>query len=217
MEDPIVVTSFIILLPLIPAGCIYWLLTPKQLRGAPSDNATGNVKTSLGPMILGIKFNVLGSTAVYLVVLLITFGIYDVVGMQKLQGDAQKQQALKDDAAWLVELPVGATMRDPQDPQKLKTVPLDPTTQSQLQVALQPNYEMYGDTILFWVTPHNKRFPKVIISLPNISSTPPVDLNDPAVIDYDYANHEMVGIGKQWIQIQKPYDASVAVKPTTIQ
>ncbi|WP_321945347.1 hypothetical protein [Paraburkholderia sp. J10-1] len=220
MESAYLVTAFIILLPLIPAACTYWLLTPNvkydsggNIGAVTVDRAQGDIRTSLGPTVFGIKFNVVGSTAFYIVVLIITFCVYTAVEMQAQNLFDRQQSAIKDGTAWLVELPVAAVTRDSSDSQRQTLVPIDANMQSQLQIAVQPSYLMYGDSIQFWVIPTNKRFPKVTISLPNVSSTPPIDLNDTHLVKYDYSTHTMEGIGKQWLQIQKPYDPKQASAP----
>ncbi|WP_157652291.1 hypothetical protein [Burkholderia ubonensis] len=214
MESAYLETAFIILLPLIPAACIYWLLTPKaknasneSITNENHNAATGEVKTNLGPTILGIKFNVVGSTAFYLVLLLITFGVH---------ASTVIQNRINGSTAWLVEIPVGALIRDPNDSQKQTPIPIDASIQSQLQVSTQPSYLMFGDVIQFWVIPSNNRFPKVTISLPNMSSTPPLDLNDTRQVTRDDTIHKIELIGKQWLQIQRPYDPIQANKAQSI-
>ena len=211
MESPFLATGFIILLPLLPAACIYWLLTSEAERKSKyrNQNAAGNAKATIGPTVFGITFNIVGSTAVYIVVLIFAFSIFFVV-------NNQRQQAFSDNTPWLVELPIGAVTRDPTDPTKPKPVVMDMVTQNQLQIELQPNYQILGGSIMFWVMSENQKFPRIRIVLPNVSATPFLDLNDVDMVTQYPSLHRLTGIGKQWIRLQAPYDASSAATPKLI-
>lgn len=211
-QTPLVVTTFILLVPLIPAACVYLLLTSKaekELRDPQIGTAAGDIKTSFGPAVFGMKFNVVGSAAFYIVVLVLALVIFVTL-------DIQRQRALADNTPWLVELPLGVIKRDPENPTKIKSGTIDMETQNQLQLVTQPSYRISGESITFWVLAENEKFPRVTISLPNVSSTPPLDLNDITKVKPDFTRHHLTGLGRQWIQLQAPYDPSNAATPKLI-
>ncbi|SAK97725.1 hypothetical protein AWB79_07508 [Caballeronia hypogeia] len=201
-------TAYIVLLPLLPAACIYWLLTPKAERGSNGNNAQGTANTNLGPTVFGIKFNVVGSTAFYFVLLLATAGIYAVV-------DTRQQSAFAEGTAWRVELPVSGSMIDATTKKPVE-VALDDVSKSQLQVEIKPDYQFYGRKINFWVIRQQDRFPTIRLSIPYVSKTPELDLNDHQKVSINSEKRIITGVGTQWVLLRDPYTSNAATAPSPI-
>lgn len=191
---PLLITSAMLLLPLIPAGIIYLLLTPGDAKNL--NKAKGEYQgqfLSLGK--IRVEFNVFGSTATYALVLLAAYYMHSDMESQKIQ-----ILSMQDQQAWLVEVPV-----------RLKDVngtPLQANNEEmqQVMVTLEPgNIEASASTLQFWVVPDKGRFPTANFSMPGARNRVTLDLNNKKIITHKYASRKMEGIVPVWLDFGEAY------------
>lgn len=191
---PLLITSAILLLPLVPAGIIYLLLTPQSMKN--KNEAKGEYEgqfLKLGKIRL--EFNVFGSTATYIILLSAAYYMHAEMDLQKIQ-----RLSMQDQQAWLVEIPV-----------KLKdstNKPLEANNQEmqQVVVTLEPgNIEASASTLQFWVVPDKGRFPTANFSMQGATNRVTIDLNNPNQISHNYGNKKIEGIIPVWLEIGEIY------------
>jgi hypothetical protein len=202
ISTPLVVVTVLMLLPLIPAVIIYYLLTPKRDRsGGRSASARGDGKVGG----FRLQFNVLGSSATYVVLLAAASAMYSKLSADELAKIESQERSIaksmEDRQAWLVELPV--LFKNPSN----KPIPTAPHQMQQLSVVLEPALTLASaTTIQFWVIANNGRFPSATFAAPGQSTIPSVvDLNDRERIAHDYVAHKMSGLGPVWVELGDTY------------
>lgn len=192
---PLLITSAMLLLPLIPASIIYLLLTPSDKK--EKNEARGEYEgrfLNLGK--IRIEFNVFGSTATYVLVIFAAYFMHNDMELQKLQ-----RLSLEDQQAWLVEVPV-----------KLKNIDGDPLQANngemqQIMIMLEPgNVEASASTLQFWVVPNKGRFPTVNFSMPGARSPVTIDLNNQNMVGHNYGTRKMNRIVPVWLEIGAAYE-----------
>lgn len=106
--EPLVMTATLLLLPLVPAIILYYLLSPKAGGVAAKEgDAGGEVESgTLGPWRVRLRFNVVGSTATYVILLVAATWIHRDAESMRLQAARLQAEALQDQQAWIVEVPV---------------------------------------------------------------------------------------------------------------
>lgn len=215
---PLLITAMLLLIPLVPAAVLYKVLTPKTRSArnapaqqeAPSDHAEGEF--DLGGMLPGktkLKFNVVGSTATYVVLLIVSIFTH-----MRLSDLADKEadrieQSMKDNQAWIVETPIG--LKDASN----RALPVEGGEMNQVRIELEPALTLASaNSITFRVITSNGRFPTARFNLPGIGLRPVVlDLNDSAKVRRDHKTRRITGIQPVWIVLGQPY-APGASSPT---
>jgi hypothetical protein len=195
---PLFVTASLLLAPLVPAAVLYLVLSPRRGRGAGAGN-TASGEAEAGRM--KFRFNVVGSTATYVILLAAATWIYRDSESMRLQEAAQRAEALKDQQAWLVEVPV--LLRSPTG----EVIAANMGEMQQVRVELEPSLTLASsNAVQFWVIPNNGRFPTARLSLSALSTRPEIlDLNDARRIRHDYAVRKMSGIAPVWLEIGRSY------------
>jgi hypothetical protein len=199
---PFLVTAGLLLLPLAPAAFLYKVLTPKRrpANGKP-DTASGNA--GIGYMTLGgirLKFNVVGSSATYITLLVVAWAIYErteaVAAKERLEEIKVMQAALADQQAWQVRVPV--MLRD----QDRNMLPANNGELQAVKVELEPAVTTADATMIqFWVVPNNRRFPSARFNLTQGGKEPVVlDLNNDEVVEHNYDTRVMESINPVWIE-----------------
>lgn len=190
------ITAALLLLPLAPATVLYRWLSSKRGASATSDEAEGKMTLPgwLGGMQL--QFNVVGSSATYVVLLVFSFLVYDRAETQQV-----KREALRERRAWLVEVPVGLTDADDQH------IPAENRELQQVRIDLEPRFSTAtANDISFWVVPQNGKFPSARFVYPKVGlSAEVLNLNDETVVEYDYATRKITGIDPVWLPVGEVY------------
>jgi hypothetical protein len=192
---PLIITTAIFLLPLIPSGIIYLLLTPRSL--GRNDEARGEYEgqfLNLGK--IKIQFNIFGSSATYVVLLFSAYFIHNDMESDKIQ-----QLSMKDQQAWLVKVPVN--LKDAYDE------PLQANNQEmqQVMVTLEPgNIDASAISLQFWVVPDKGIFPTANFSMPGARSRETLDLNSTNKISYNHDSRTMESIVPIWFEIGDAYE-----------
>jgi cell division protein FtsI/penicillin-binding protein 2 len=214
---PILIVSALLLLPLIPAAILYLLLSPKRSRD--TGRATGEIGTIAG---IRVQFNVVGSTATYVVLLIAATYIYLTLSQEdtqrrlseedtqrRLSEEATQRDAMRDQQAWLVEVPV---MLENANNQQLTA---NNGELQQVRVELEPALTTASaNTLQFWVVPNKGRFPTARFSITNLGVRAEVlDLNGETSIERDSAARKMEAADPVWLELGTAYAASGAVSP----
>jgi hypothetical protein len=222
---PFMVTAGLLLLPLAPAAFLYKVLTPRRRTGTgPRDNASGTA--GVGSMSLGglrLKFNVVGSSATYVVLLVVAWLIYERVqaetATERLEQTKVFEASMLNQQAWLVKVPV--MLRDHAN----NVLPANRGELQAVKVELEPAVTTAdAKMIQFWVVPNNRRFPSARFNL-TLGGLQPVvlDLNDDQSVLHDYTTRTMQGINPVWIEVggiapySKPIAANAPVDPVPPQ
>lgn len=197
-ENPLIVTSILLLLPLAPATIIYFLLSPPNRDGQNNnDEAKGSYEGQF--MKLGklkVEFSVFGSSATYIILLCAAYFIHS-----ETESEKTKRLSVQDQQAWLVEIPVGLTdLRE-------RPMPANNGEMQQVRVELEPSLtEASANSLQFWVVPNNGRFPTARFSIPQLSVRAElIDLNDSSFVQHDYSAKRMLGIQPVWIKTGPAY------------
>lgn len=192
---PLLITSAMLLLPLIPASIIYLLLTPSKEKN--KNEAKGEYEGqffNLGK--IRVEFNIFGSTATYVLVIFFAYFMHNDMELQKI-----KRLSLKDQQAWLVEIPVGL-----KDSNK-KPIQANNEEMQQVMITLEPgNIEASAKTLQFWVVPDKGKFPTVNFSMPGARSRVTRDLNDQNLTIHDHGSRKMQGVVPVWFETGVAYE-----------
>lgn len=191
---PLIITTVILLLPLVPAGIIYKLLTPRHMKN--KNEAKGEYEGKL--LSIGkvkVEFNVFGSTATYALVLFAAYYMHNDMENQKTQ-----RLSMQDQQAWLVEVPV--KLKDSnQQPLKASNGEMQ-----QVMVTLEPgNIDASASALQFWIVPNKGKFPTANFSMPGARNRENLDLNDPNIISHNHAARKMESIVPIWLEIGDAY------------
>lgn len=195
---PLLVTASLLLVPLLPAAVLYLLLTPRRGRdGGGANAASGEAQAGQ----LKLRFNVVGSTATYVILLAAATWIYRDGEATRLQEARLRAQAVAEQQAWRVDVPV--LLRSPAG----AVIPANQGEMQQVRVELEPSLTIASSNELqFWVIPNEGKFPTARISLSPLSTRPEIlDLNDTRRIRHDYASRRMSGIAPVWLEIGRSY------------
>ncbi|HEX5684801.1 MAG TPA: hypothetical protein VFY73_12310 [Ideonella sp.] len=195
---PLLVAACLLLVPLMPAAVLYLILTPRRGRGAGDANvASGEAEAGR----LKFRFNVVGSTATYVILLGAATWIYRDSEAMRLEEARQRADAIREQQAWLVEVPV--YLRSPGG----EVIPANMGEMQQVRVELEPSLTLASsNAVQFWVIPNNGKFPTARLSLSPLSTRPEIlDLNDMRRIQHDYAGRKMSGIAPVWLEIGRRY------------
>jgi hypothetical protein len=203
---PLLVTAVLLLVPLVPAAILYLLLTPKARPGGRQrvdNSAAGRMESGrIGPWQLKLQFNVVGSTATYVVLLALSFMIYNGTEDRRLESSRLQAAAMRNQQAWLVEVPVN--LKGPDG----SAIAADTGQLQQVRVELEPNLTMAtSNSLQFWVIPNNDRFPTARLTIPSSIKPSILDLNDARRVDRQYDAHKLNGIEPVWLQLGQPYAA----------
>jgi hypothetical protein len=206
--EPLLVTAALLLLPLVPAAILYYMLTPKRGRGEVQAGSAGGELES-GTIDLWrfkLRFNVVGSTATYVVLLVAATWIFRDADATRLKTAALRAEALRDQQAWIVEVPVNLKG------QQGEVIPANEGQMQQVRVELEPSLTLASSNSLqFWVVPNNGRFPTARFSLGALSLRPTIlDLNDERRIEKDHLAKRLIGIEPVWLELGSPYGAPAA-------
>lgn len=199
----LLVVAALLLIPLGPAAILYLVLTPKNSQG--EQKAEGEV--GAGDVTIGgfrVHFNVVGSTATYVVLLAVASYIYSDV-----LKDAEKRDSIRDLQAWLVEVPVGLKNSAGQP------LPANNGELQQVRVELEPALtRATANLVQFWVVPNNGKFPSARFSITNIGVNAQVlDLNDSSRVEHEYTGHKMTGIAPVWMELGSAYADTLHAPP----
>ncbi|MBV1891855.1 MAG: hypothetical protein KUG60_00965 [Gammaproteobacteria bacterium] len=216
MKDPVLITAALLIFPLIPSAVIYLILTPSKTEGVPTENhAQGKYDgqvLKLGKVSL--EFNVFGSSATYIVLLCASFFMHGnieekelsklarMAEVEKVKGEQETRRlALKNNQAWLVELPV--RLEDKSG------TPIEANNgeMKQVRVELLPSSTTaHSNKIKFWVVAQDGGFPDARLSIPGMSlRAQNHSLNDIKIIDHDHEQRKMTGIEPVWITVGDVY------------
>ena len=112
-----------------------------------------------------------------------------------------RRLALKNNQAWLVELPVRLEDRFGEP------VPANNGEMKQVRVELLPSSTTaHSNKIKFWIVDQNESFPDVRLSIPGMSLRAQVhNLNDIKIIDHDHKLRKMKGIEPVWLSVGSVY------------
>lgn len=191
---PLVITSAMLLLPLIPASIIYLLLTPSN--GKNKNEAKGEYEGKFFKLgKVRIEFNVFGSTATYVIVIFSAYFMHNDMESQKIQ-----RLSLMDQQAWFVEIPL--KLQDSDE------IPLKATYEEmkQVMVTLEPgNLEPTASTLQFWVVPDKGKFPTANFTMPGAMNPVRLDLNDQNKISHNHGARKLEGIVPVWLEIGVAY------------
>lgn len=191
---PLLIISTIILLPLIPAGIIYLLLTPQSMEN--KDEAEGEYEGQFFKLgKVRVEFKVFGSTATYVLILFSAYYMHNDMEIQKIQ-----RQSMQDQQAWLVEVPV--KLKDSNQ------TPLEANNEEmqQVMVTLEPgNIDASANSLQFWVVPDKGRFPTANFSMLGARNRVTLDLNDPNRISYNHGTRKMESIVPVWLELGAVY------------
>ena len=205
---PLLVVSVLLLVPLVPAAILYKVLTPASSRTGKGGSTAGGAFDggNLGLPGMRLKFNVVGSTATYIVLLAISIFVY-----MRLDETATAREAMKDDAVWRINVPVRLRSVDG------KTVPAANGELQMVQVVLEPaSTQADAKQLSLRVWPESARFPTVRLSIPSVGTSPAlVDLNDSTMFVRDYRTRELKGVRPIWITVGNPYSAAPSAPPVT--
>ena len=192
---PLLITAFLLLIPLVPAAILYVVLSPKRSRGE-GDSARGELVSPLSFGKFKLQFRLFGATATYGVLLLATFLLH-----QRIEGQFEREESLKEQSAWLVEIPIGLTM---------DSRPMDAKNgeMQQVRVDLEPAFNRStANTVHFWVVPNGGSFPTARLSLAALSqSAVVVDLNDRKLMRHELGSRRIVSVEPVKLPISKPYN-----------
>ena len=208
--NDLLVIAALLLIPLIPAAVLYKALTPRRGAGTTgsSEPEEGRARGTFSTDGLwfgkaNLTFNVVGSTATYVVLLAVAVLTYmHLLGLADKQAD-RIAQSMKDNQAWIVRVPVN--LQDPAG----DVLPTDGQEIPQVRVEVQPALtSASANTITFRVLTTDGKFPTARFNLPDIGLNPVVlDLNDANKVRLDYTSHMITGIEPVWIVVAKAYGA----------
>ena len=200
--QPLLVTAALLLLPLVPAAILYFMLTPKRGDNADSGSAGGELESgTIDLWRFKFRFNVVGSTATYVVLLVAATWIYHELREAELQANS-----LRDRQAWVVEVPLN--LKGPTG----AAIMADQGQMQQVRVELEPSPTVaWPNRIQFWVVPNNSRFPTARFSVAGLTLKPTIlDLNDAQRVDPDQSKKKLTGIEPVWLELGSPYDSTAA-------
>jgi hypothetical protein len=169
---------------------------------ASADTASGEFETeSLRLGKLKFQFNVIGSTATYVVLLIAAFWIYSSAEARRAEDARAIAESMREQQAWLVRVPVNLKSADG------KAIMADRGQLQQVRVELEPgSTSASSNTLEFWVLPTKGAFPTARLSIPTLSEQPTIlDLNDPNRVDARHAERLLQGIEPVWLQLGAPY------------
>jgi hypothetical protein len=229
MDHSILVTTMLVLVPLLPSMVIYLVLTPKKSERSgkrqttSEDQAEGKYSRDLpfGGNV-SFKFKVFGSSATYVILLFSSFFIHaDLqnnkvleLGIQRdIMTDKNKAEArrlvlemgvrrlsLMDHQAWRVEIPIRFENITDSDLQE------GFGGLKQTRVELLPTLETpHSNRIKLWVVRQDEGFPAVRLTVPGAGMPRVIDLNDATAIDYDHSSRKMKGIAPVWFAAETDY------------
>lgn len=197
--NPLLTVAALLLIPLVPAAVLYKVLTPGD-----GDNATGDLITDAGPLgKVVLKFNVVGSTATYVVLLAVSILVYMHLATLADKEADRREAAMRNNAAWIVETPIGLQNADGSVRQS------DGTEMQQIRIDVAPALTMASaKSLTFRVLANEGKFPTARFNLPGVGLKPVVlDLNDPNKVRVDFDTRRIDGIEPVWIVVGKPYGA----------
>jgi hypothetical protein len=207
---PVIITAALLLIPLVPAAILYLMLSPRRTASktvtgaltASADTASGELETessSFGK--LKFRFNVIGSTATYVVLLIAACWIYSSAEARRAEDARAIAESMRDQQAWFVRVPVNLKSADG------KPIVADRGQLQQVRVELEPSSTFASsNTLEFWVLPSKGAFPTARLSIPTLSELPTIlDLNDPNRVDARHAERLLRGIEPVWLQLGAPY------------
>jgi hypothetical protein len=201
------VTAGLLLLPLVPATALYFILSPKGNKARGAGEAGGDIDTPLLNVgRLRLRFNLVGSSATYVVLLAAAVWIYRDAEANAQSRDQMRAEALKEQNAWLAQVPVMLRTQDN------KVIPADNNEMKAVQVELEPTPTWLGtyDTVEFWVVPNKSgKLPRARFSLAGLTLKPELlDLNDLQKVKLDYAGRRIEGVSPVWLEIGPAYGGS---------
>lgn len=218
---PLVIVSVLMLVPLVPSAILYKMLTPAKNRGG--GDAGGEVDWGvLGLKGVKTKFNVVGSTATYVVLLAIAIFVHQrmadaAVSAAATQAELEKKrldaelakQAMGDGQTWRIEVPV--RLRDA----RLQPLPALNGELQLVRVDLEPAMtKATARSIAFRIAPSDERFPTARFTIPNVGLEPVLlDLNDSTWFERDYKERRLTGVQPIWITVGQAYGANGATGP----
>ena len=189
----LVVTSAILMLPIIPAAIIYLLLTPKNAKN--KNESSGEYEGQFfNAGKFKMRFNVFGSTATYILVLVAGYLIHSDIERQH-----QKQLSMQNQQAWLVEVPV--KLRDENGPLQANNQEMQ-----QVMVTLEPgNLDASASRVEFWVVPSNEKFPTANFSMAGALNRETLDLNSEEKVIRDHSKRKLTSTVPVWLEVGAPY------------
>lgn len=207
----LLVIAALLLIPLVPAAVLYKALTPKRsTRGAAGQRAREDGRAEgrfdLDGLSFGkaqLTFNVVGSTATYVVLLAVSILTYlHLANLADKEAD-RIAQSMKDNQAWVVHTPIG--LQDASG----NVLPADGGEMRQVRIDVEPALTMASaNTVTFRVITTDGKFPTARFNLPGIGLKPVVlDLNDSNKVRRDHATRKITGIEPVWIVLGQPYGA----------
>ena len=221
---PLLIVSVLMLVPLVPAAILYKVLTPAKARSGHGGSTAGGEFDGERIGLRGVKakFNVVGSTATYVVLLAIAIFVHQRMAdaaaaeareraeLEKKRIDgAIAARAMAEGQTWRIEVPV--RLRDAQ------RRPLN-AVNGELQlvrVDLEPAMtQATARSIAFRIAPSDDRFPTARFTIPNVGLEPVLlDLNDSTMFERDYKARRLTGVQPIWITVGQAYGATGAAGP----
>jgi hypothetical protein len=233
---PLLVVSVLMLVPLLPAAILYKLLTPAKARTGRGAGAGGKFDGEFDGERFGLKgvrakFNVVGSTATYVVLLAIAILVHQRMAdadarvriaqaeldKTRIEGELEKKRidgeiarrAMGADQTWRIEVPVRL-----RDAQRRPLAALNGELQM-VRVDLEPAMtQASARSIAFRIAPSDERFPTARFTIPNVGLEPVLlDLNDSTLFERDYKARRLTGVQPIWITVGQAYGAVGAAGP----
>ncbi|WP_155953112.1 hypothetical protein [Pseudoxanthomonas suwonensis] len=213
---PLLVTAALLLIPLAPAAVLYKVLTPKARarRGGAQAREPNQAKgqVAMDGLNFGkfhMDFNIVGSTATYVVLLVVSIATYLYLAELAEREAARVVDSKKDNQAWVVHAPIGLQDADGN------VLPADRGEMRQVRIDVEPALTMASaNEITFRVITTDGRFPTARFNLPGIGLKPVVlDLNDSRKVRHDHLSRTITGIQPVWIVLGQPYDAQERSAP----
>ena len=227
---PLLVVSVLMLVPLVPAAILYKLLTPAKARSGRGGSEAGGEFDGERFGLRGVKarFNVVGSTATYVVLLAIAIFVHQrmadsaaatakaqaalaakrveaAMAAKRIEAEVAKR-AMSDGQTWRIEVPVRL-----RDAQRNPLTALNGELQL-VRVDLEPAMtKATARSVAFRIAPSDERFPTARFSIPNVGLEPVLlDLNDSTMFERDYRARRLTGVQPIWITIGQAYGAQGA-------
>jgi hypothetical protein len=183
--DTLLEIGVLLLLPLLPAGIIFYLLTTRQQRLKDrGDETTGDFV--IPGINLKMSFRSFGSSATYLVLLAFSSAMY--IHMEKEKAEhavliarnscIDERKRLEAHFGWLVTASVVVV-----DPDGKERAPFDPIYK-QITASFEPPQSIENNTITFRAAKNDGRFPQVNLSIAG-SPRASINLNDRTVARFD--------------------------------
>lgn len=229
---PLLVVSVLMLVPLLPAAILYKLLTPAKARTGRGASAGGEFDGErFGLKGVRAKFNVVGSTATYVVLLAIAILVHQHMAdndarvriaqaeldKKRIEAELEKKRidgeiarrAMGADQTWRIEVPVRL-----RDAQRRPMAALNGELQM-VRVDLEPAMtQASARSIAFRIAPSDERFPTARFTIPNVGLEPVLlDLNDSTLFERDYKARRLTGVQPIWITVGQAYGAAGAAGP----